>query len=269
MDLRSEFDAAIRESLEYTGHLNKNRPDGKYYEDAYAQPIRDYFESKKRKSYELNYSEKYKCTPICALASSGRLCYLHFRYKEGAEFETALSNGICASRPTYMDAVIGDTYYECKCQEILYKSHSPLRRSYLESELFKKFEVKNYTINNENLVFDVRKLNIKMKGDNDYARLHFDLKQLICHLIAIANNNNNTQKVLQYVFFKPNREVIKKYPRVEKLYEELDAEIKAICASDTAISKFAEKHYINIAEPVFIELKDVKDFVYEDLYLNN
>ena len=91
---------------------------------------------------------------------------------------------MCESRPTQMDAVIGDTNYECKCQEIVSKSHTPLRESYLNSDLFKEFGVLDYTVRSGDLVFDVEKLGINMEGKNDYAHLHFDLKQLICHLFA-------------------------------------------------------------------------------------
>ena len=57
---------------------------------------------------------------------------------------------------------------------------------------------------------------------------------------------------------------------MKKLYEELDAEISAIFAPDTAVSKFANKHDIVIKnDPIYVELKDVKDFIYEELYLKN
>ena len=121
MGLKEEFDLAIRDSItcEYKEHLNKYRSDNKYYDEDYAILIRKYFKNKGFESYELRHNSRYKCTPICAFASSGRLCYLHFAKKEEISFEVELKNDLPNNNhPTKMDAVKGDTNYECKCQEI-------------------------------------------------------------------------------------------------------------------------------------------------------
>ena len=91
---------------------------------------------------------------------------------------------------------------------------------------------------------------------------------MICHLIAIANNKKTDEKrTLEYVFFTPNKSVIEKYKRVKKLYGDLKSEMKAIFAPETAISVFAVKHNIVINAPRFVEIGEVQDFNYEQLYL--
>lgn len=282
MDTKSEFDLAIRESLKYYDHLNTKRNDGKYYDDSYAEPIKKYFANNGIESYEVNYSKRYKCTSICAFASSGRLCYLYFK-PQNADFEVTIFNDLSNSRPTKMDAVVNNVNYECKCQEIVVKSHTPLSAKYVESPLFNEFGIKNYLVKTVEekdeetglvsirkiLVFDVCELNVKLKGKNNYSNLHFDLKQLICHLIAIANNNKEKLPVkLKYIFFTPNYETILKYSKVKKLYCELKEEIKAILNKNSAISKFAKNHNISIEidDSSFVQLNDVDDFVYREAF---
>ena len=215
------------------------------------------------------------------MASSGRLCYLYFQPK-GASFETEYPNDLNASRPTKMDAVVGNENIECKCQEIVAKSHTPLREKYLQSHLFGELGVENYEMKQvpqkddatgETTLVNVLTFSCKELGiglDEDYAHLHFDLKQLICHLIALANRKDKKQEVaLKYVFFTPNKEVIARYPKITQLYEDLRCEIKAIFASDTRIMAFAKKHRIVIdtSRFEFVEIKDVRDFVFEELWL--
>lgn len=278
MDTKNEFDLAISESLKYRDHFNAKRNDNKYYDDYYAEPIKKDFKDNGVESYEVNYSKRYKCTSICAFASSGRLCYLYFK-PQNAKFEVALFNDLSNSRPTKMDAVVGNVNYECKCQEIVAKSHSPLSIKYLESELFREMGVKKYTVKTieekdretgeisikKVLAFDIDELNIKLKGRNNYSNLHFDLKQLICHLIAIAKNNEENLPVkLKYIFFTPNSEVVSKYKKVEELYRELKTEIQAILDKESAITRFAKDHNINIEidDSSFVQIRDVDDFIY-------
>lgn len=282
MKLTEEFELAIKESIKYNyDHLNQERNDGKYYENEYADLIKAFFENHNPKidSYETNYSSRYKCISICAFASSGRLCYLFFR-PQGANFEVPLYNDLNNLVPTKMDAVIGKTNYECKCQEIVSASHEPLRGAYLDSALFKEFGVKtieaeliikknketNKTEKYYVLKFNIEELNIHLPKSKDYSKLHFDLKQLICHLIAIANNNPNGNQELEYVFFTPNKDVIRKYKKVGSLYYTLEQEISAIFAKDSSISKFALKHHIKLKSPRFIEIGSIEDFNYIEKY---
>ena len=291
MDLQQEFDLAIKESLFYCEeeHFNQNRKDGKYYDDEYANQIknREFYKKKRFKSFELNPNPRYKCTPICAFASSARLCYLYLGEDNSLNYEVPLDNDLRSSSvPTKMDAKKGIINYECKCQEIVDSSHTPFSPQYLDSPLFQSlFEDFNVqkgfisivtkeipdkktgkTRTVKYLKFDVKELKIDYGKAKDYAHLHFDLKQLICHLIALANNKDAQEKaVLQYIFFTPNEESINKYSKVKRLYTILEKELNAILSNGTSVSKFAEKHKIEICYER-VELKKVKDFIYESLW---
>lgn len=273
MSLAKEFALAVRESLQDLdeSRLNQQRNDGKYYEDKYAEPIKRYFSECGVSSLETRYSARWKCTPVCAIASSARLCFLYFG--KNAAFEKGLKNDLKPPSTTKMDAAVGESFCECKCQEILSTSHAPLNERYLGSDLFGKFGVKKYTLKPmvstdgetirawNALQFDVAELGIKYEKPVDYTRLHLDLKQMICHLIAIANECKGKPAVLRYVFFTPNRAQIKKYLKVAALYEELKREWSAVTAPGTAISEFAAEHGIKIAKPEYVEIGSVKDFL--------
>ena len=291
MDLQEEFDQAIWESLadKDEEHLNRNEErKNKYYADEYAEPIKEYFKNHAVESFEVNYSKRWKCTPVCAFASSARLCYLYFMDDDEITFEAPLDNDLPASTiPTKMDAKKGNKNYECKCQEIVGASHTPFSPRYLDSPLFQSF-FQNFndqkgsiskvtkrisdkktgkTRTVEYLEFDVKELNIKFGKAKDYAHRHFDLKQLICHLIALANNKRADEEVvLQYIFFTPNSECIEKYPKIKNLYDKvLEGELDAILAEGTSISQFAKYHKIKICYKR-VELKDVPDNNYAFLW---
>ncbi len=275
MSLAKEYALAVRESLPDLdeSRLNRQRNDGKYYEDEYAEPIKRYFSERGVSSLETRYSARWKCTPVCAIASSARLCFLYFGKNSEAAFEKGLKNDLKHPSTTKMDAAVGESFCECKCQEILSTSHAPLNERYLDSKLFGEFGVKKYTLKPmvstdgetirawRALQFDVAELGIEYEKPVDYTRLHLDLKQMICHLIAIAKECKGKPAVLQYVFFTPNRALIKKYPKVDALYEELKLEWSAVTAHDTAISEFARTHKITIAKPKYVEIGSVEDFL--------
>lgn len=280
----NEFDTAIRNSIEFKDerHLNKKRDDQKYYDEKYADPIKKYFDEKEIDSLEINYNSRYKCTSICAFASSARLCYLYFK-PQGATFEKPLYNGLKNSRPTKMDAVIGNKNYECKCQEIVSKSHTPLSKRYIDliDTMFKEFGVKEYTVNAKTyedqktnktitryeISFKVSELNIKLQNDPYYNHLHFDLKQLICHLLAIANEYKGNDSCLQYVFFTPSKSEMEN-EKIKKLYAELKEEMEAIFDSNSKISLFAKNHNINIPRPIFVPIDTIDDFNYKEAFIN-
>lgn len=280
MDLKTQFDEAIKNSVQYREHFNQNRTDNRYYADEYANEIRTYFDAKKFSSLETNYNPTYKCTPICALASSARLCYLYFKDKDDVIFEKPLKNDLKRSKPSKMDAVIQNTYYECKCQEIVSKSHTPLKKKYLRSAFFQEFNIKNYAIKQciskkdqktkieKYLTFNVKELEIDLPNNPDYTHLHFDIKQLICHLIALANQdkNNEIEKELHYIFFKPT--IQKNQTKLSQLYDDLEEELEAILSSDSKIISFADKHNITITHES-IDIKGIKDFNYNETWGNN
>ena len=282
MSLVIDFQKALEESIEYKGHLEEGHSN--YYSAAYAEPIKAYFAQKNVLSYETAYNARFKCVPICAFASSARLCYLHFRsLEEQGEplFEALLDNDIpCNSVPTHMDVIHNNVYYECKCQEILSTSKSPFSVSYLRSPLFQELgiqETKSVRKEVEQhgkvsisyiLEFPLSQLGISYNDDPDYANLHFDLKQLISHLLAIANTKGNEEATLAYVFYTPKPSSIEAYESVKELYETLNKEWDAIFAEGTAIHRFIHNHNIKVLRE-YVDISTIRDFNYEEAYLGN
>lgn len=270
------FDNLILDSVDYKGHRCKRFPNHLYYADEYADAIKDYFDNADPKiiSFETNLSEEYNNIPICAFASSGRLCYLDFRnrLKENKVgriiFEMPLHNDHTKStRPTKMDAVDLDNnvYYECKCQEIRGKNKDGLRVSYRGcSKLFNKIGIEHYEEDTPDgyLSFRMSELGIILNDDPLYTNLHFDVKQLICHIIALANKKDGKKKTLQYVIYKPKQESIDENRYAKALYQELDTEIEVIFKKGTKIDKFCDDKNINLVKPEYVYINTIKDFNY-------
>ena len=280
MSLTIDFQRALEESIEYKGHLEEGRSN--YYSAAYAEPIKAYFNEKGVLSYETTYNARYKCVPICAFASSARLCYLHFRsLEEQGEptFEALIDNDIpCNTVPTHMDVIHNGIHYECKCQEILSTSKSPFSISYLRSPLFQELGIQEARcVRKETeqhgkvsisyiLEFPLSQLGISYGNDPDYISLHFDLKQFISHLIAIANTKGDEEATLAYVFYTPKASSIETYESVKELYETLNKEWDAIFAEGTAIHRFIHNHKIKVLRE-YVDISTIRDFNYEQAYL--
>ena len=277
MDILSVFKDAVEESIKKKGHRLSER--NNYYDENYVNHIREDFERLKVKSLEVNYSNRYKCTPICSISSSGRLCYLYFR-KKNVEFEQTLNNDINSN--TKMDACKDNVFYECKCQELMSKSHDQLSANYLNSDLFKELiknrvdEVEKSTIiikkdgkekTKDVLNFDLNLLLGLEKSYGDYSKQVFDYKQLICHLIAIANSdkNNKVGKELRYIIFKPDKDKIKPKSKLETRYNEFDEEFKLLTKANTPIGDFCKHHNITISNYISVDIGEVDDFVLDEL----
>ena len=271
------FDNLLLDSIKHKSHRCERFPHHLYYSDEYAERIKEYFDNANPRinSLEVNVDKKYGNIPICAFGSSGRLCYLDFlnRFKEGKvksiTFELPIENDHTKSDAnTKMDAVDleNGVYYECKCQEVRHKSKDGLKASYKEySNLFNEIGIKNYLPNDKKgcLQFRVSELGIKLDGDPIYTKLHFDVKQLICHIIALANIKDGKKKKLNYVIYKPNQKLIDKKRYARKLYEELDIECKAIFAENTKIRKFCKSNGIELNhEPEYVFIETIYDFNY-------
>lgn len=241
---------------------------------------------------EINVDEKSKLAPICSLASSGRLTYLYFKNRDDAEkykFEILIGNDL-KPRPSHtkMDAYKETDnvsyYYECKCQEILSKSHGLLTKSYQTSELFReliggdfdteKYKPKDYkqrSIDYKFLEFSLKAIGVD--SDIQYNKLRFDVKQFICHLIAIAEANkkrgDDHTAYLQYVFFVSPGWDNENNKELRSLYSELKREIEMIWKSPK-IQNFCEKHSISypLPEPMFAQIdKECNDTIYKDIYV--
>ncbi len=254
--LEKEFYEALKESIgpgsERFFDPGMDRP---YFSGDYRTILKKYMSP--------GYNGKLR-EDINAVASSARLCALDFYKCPGAVLEKTLSNDLVNSMPTFMDAAVGDIYYECKCQEILKTSHGTLKGRYKESRLFGELMGRGLdACTGDPLRFSVRALGID--SDKDYHLFHFDIKQLICHLIAIANNNKDRETMLQYIIYRPSQEAIDKRPKLQKLYEDLEGEIDAIWMSKNRITDFCRKKKIKLAAPVYKSINHIKDEVLEEL----
>ncbi len=145
--------------------------------------------------------------------------------------------------------------------------------SYKEkSKLFKEFSVEKFEIIQKSskesqqkyIQFPISELGVKGIKDVSYNKLKFDLKKLICHLIALANNDKETQKTLQYLFFTPSNAAIEKNKVLKNLYDVLKQEITALWNADK-IKSFCKHHNINLVEPKYIEINSIEDKVYPNV----
>ena len=219
--------------------------------------------------------------PFCSCASSARLCYLDFvetHDVRGVVLEVPMPNDFCALAPTWMDAVVLPTCYECKCQEIVNGEGETFRKSYWlhkNSKLFQEFglsldkerNVKSHFKDNGELDYewlDFSCADLKIDLPGQYYELHFNLKQLICHLIAMANSAfSPSPSKLQYVIYVPRIDLIDSHLEMKSLYQSLIHEVDRIWAQGSAISSFAKRHGIELPRPVYKtvdSIQEVTDF---------
>ena len=263
LTLMQEFNLAVFKSVQYKNGLNNIGDYKFYYPKEYGDRINAFLESKNVVSKETDKGS------LMSASSSARLCTNYFYENSDQktfEFEKALYNDV-SNVPTKMDASDGLVFYECKCQEIVNGEHELLRKSYYtkkSSKLFKEFGITNIEIkphknkygrkDYEYCDFSLNDLDICYPGK--YYDINFNVKQLICHLIAIAKQTDNSkQKELRYVIFKPSESLIKESDALKGLYESLDEQFEAILKS-RKIQNFcsAENHNIKLSlEYVYID----------------
>ena len=157
---------------------------------------------------------------MASFGSSSRFLYNISKDIEGFQFEKLLPTrvGHSANLDGYIMRDDVDIFVEAKCKEI-YSSHKTIKVSnvyegiYKElHELYPKFSFKNNGQPKE----DNEHVNCTFKF-NGKEIIHFDIKQLICHFLAISENileNENANKNIKFIYliFNPN-EVIE---QVEK-----------------------------------------------------
>ena len=157
---------------------------------------------------------------MASFGSSSRFLYNISKDIEGFQFEKLLPTrvGHSANLDGYIMRDDVDIFVEAKCKEI-YSSHKTIKVSnvyegiYKElHELYPKFSFKNNGQPKE----DNEHFNCTFKF-NGKEIIHFDIKQLICHFLAISANileNENANKNIKFIYliFNP-KEVIE---QVEK-----------------------------------------------------
>ena len=161
---------------------------------------------------------------MASFGSSSRFLYNISKNIECFQFEKLLPTrvGGSANLDGYITRGDGDVFVEAKCREI-YSSHKTIKVSNVYEEIYKELQelypefsfknngrpIKNGKEDNEHF-----NCTFKFKGKEI---IHFDIKQLICHFLAISANileNENANKNIQFIYliFNPN-EVIE---QVEK-----------------------------------------------------
>lgn len=161
---------------------------------------------------------------MASFGSSSRFLYNISKNIECFQFEKLLPTrvGHSANLDGYIMRDDVDIFVEAKCREI-YSSHKTIEVSnvyegiYKElQELYPEFSFKNNGRPIKNGKEDNEHFNCTFKF-NGKEIIHFDIKQLICHFLAISANileNENANKNIKFIYliFNPN-EVIE---QVEK-----------------------------------------------------
>ena len=107
--------------------------------------------------------------------------------------------------------------------------------------------------------FNLVDLGIQYPGK--YHDINFNVKQLICHLIAIANQTSDKEeKNLIYLIFRPKKEIISQSNSLKGLYKKLDEQFDAILKSEK-IQAFISpnKHNIKLSLK-YIYIDEVADY---------
>ena len=155
---------------------------------------------------------------MASFGSSSRFLYSVSKDIEGFQFEKLLPTrvGGSANLDGYIMRNDVDFFVEAKCREI-YGSHKTVEISNVYEEIYKELHESypEFSFKN-NGKEDDEHFNCTFKF-NGKEIIHFDIKQLICHFLAISANileNENANKNIKFIYliFNPN-EVIE---QVEK-----------------------------------------------------
>lgn len=183
---------------------------------------------------------------MASFGSSSRFLYNISKDIEGFQFEKVLPTrvGHSANLDGYIMRDDVDIFVEAKCKEI-YSSHKTIEVSNVYEEIYKElqelypeFSFKNNGRPIKNGKEDNEHFKCTFKFDGEEI-VHFDIKQLICHFLAISANiledekaNKNVKFV--YLIFNPkdtdaacfeNEKVSSYKGRIFKIYDETIEEI--------------------------------------------
>lgn len=284
----TKYDELIKKSINYPGKFSTIHQ--VYYEGDYFQKI---IESLTKEGLRKTFSKEIsgRFPHILSSASSARLCYLHFHkdfLRGDLTFEhlspcLGNSNGV-ANLDAFMLKNGTKHYFECKCHEFVGTEDDVLLESYRDT-IKKNFKIDSVDVITRQpkdkdkkprtcLSLSEKQLGILIPGQEEALiyDMHFDVKQLICHLLGIAQEIENEKKAhlnlkhsLHYVFFVPSDKFGNK--SLTRYYQTLETEIQAI--SKSKIQEFAKTQDISLdLESDFrnrIDVATVKDFVAEDL----
>ena len=180
---------------------------------------------------------------MASFGSSSRFLYNISKNIECFQFEKLLPTrvGGSANLDGYITRGDGDVFVEAKCREI-YSSHKTIEVSNVYEEIYKElqelypeFSFKNNGRPIKNGKEDNEHFNCTFKF-NGKEIIHFDIKQLICHFLAISANileNENANKNIKFIYliFNP-KDVIEQVEKesykkqIIKIYGDTITEIK-------------------------------------------
>mgnify|MGYP000990762524 CR=1 FL=1 len=206
----------------------------------------------KYRSLEFNHVKGHeKWIKIYSVASSSRLCFLHFLKIKNFEFEKLLKIEEIKNRSVnaHYDGYNNNIYYECKCHEIT--DYHPIVLSEVYSTVLKKyFDMKPQKSDKEGKIkLFPRDFGIETSKNS----MHFDLKQLVTHILGLIPKKE-THPELHYVFFRPKEGT---HPELDKFYDSFINELKQVKKSNF-ISQIKDKYNITFDYefvPITVEMQ--------------
>lgn len=199
----------------YCNYLSKNS--WKEFKDSMKKVHRRQFEDADGGELKEKKGRWGICPPkMASFGSSSRFLYNISKDIVGFQFEKLLPTrvGGTANLDGYITRGDRDVFVEAKCREI-YSSHKTIEVSNVYEEIYKelqglypKFSFKNNGRPIKNGKEDNEHFKCTFKFDGEDI-VHFDIKQLICHFLAISANileNENANKNIKFIYliFNPN-----------------------------------------------------------------
>ena len=225
----------------YCNYLSKNS--WKEFKDSMKKVHRRQFEDADGGELKEKKGRWGICPPkMASFGSSSRFLYNISKDIVGFQFEKLLPTrvGGTANLDGYIMRGDVDVFVEAKCKEI-YSSHKPIKVSDVYKEIYDKLKTDNGFSYDEikDGKTDDKHFKCTFKFDSEDI-VHFDIKQLICHFLAISANileNEKANKNVKFVYliFNPedadaacfeNEKVSSYKGRIFKIYNETIEEIR-------------------------------------------
>ena len=229
----------------YCNYLSKNS--WKEFKDSIKKVHRCQFEDADGGELKEKKGRWGICPPkMASFGSSSRFLYNISKDIVGFQFEKLLPTrvGGTANLDGYIMRGDVDVFVEAKCKEI-YSSHKTIEVSDVYKEIYDKLKTDNgFSYDNNGRPIkdgktDDKHFKCTFKFDGEEI-VHFDIKQLICHFLAISANileNEKANKKVKFVYliFNPedtdaacfeNEKVSSYKGRIFKIYNETIEEIR-------------------------------------------
>lgn len=241
----------------YCNYLSKNS--WKEFKDSMKKVHRCQFEDADGGELKEKKGRWGICPPkMASFGSSSRFLYNISKDIVGFQFEILLPTrvGGTANLDGYIMRGDVDVFVEAKCKEI-YSSHKTIEVSDVYKEIYDKLKTDNgFSYDNngrpiKNGKTDDKHFKCTFKFDGEEI-VHFDIKQLICHFLAISANileNEKANKNVKFVYliFNPkdadaacfeNEKVSSYKERIFKIYDETIKEISKFDMKELFASVF-------------------------------